>query len=150
MVTHNAVATIQDLLETSRDGQEGYRSAAEHIKDPEIKRFCLDQSTQRGEFAAELETQLRRLKQTSDIDRSGSVAGSLHRAWIDLKSTAGVSDGEILSSAEQGEDSAKRAYEKALASELPTELKGLIQTQYRSIVAAHDRVRSWRDRLKAA
>ena len=43
---------------------------------------------------------------------------------------------------EQGEDSAKEAYEEALRSQLPSNLLTIIQRQAESVTSAHDKVRS--------
>ena len=67
---------IQDLIETLRDGQNGYREAAEHIKDSEIRSFFQEQSLERARFAGELEAELIRLGKP-DKKISGSVGGAL-------------------------------------------------------------------------
>src|SRR5207253_8445333 len=105
------IDVLKNLLETCRDGQEGYRQSAENVNSPEFKSFFNEQSLTRGRFVGEIENELHRLGEL-DVDRSGSIAGSLHRTWIDLKSNVGMSDEAILSSVERGEDTAKSAYQK--------------------------------------
>ena len=137
--------TVSKLIETLKDGEEGYRQAAEKIQNPEYKRFFEQQSTERARFATELQPFL------GDKDKdSGSVSGALHRAWIDLKGKVGAGDEAILSSVEQGEDNAKHTYEDALKTSPPTELVSIIRRQYASVKNAHDRVKVWRDSHKAA
>jgi len=140
---------LQELIETCRDGQNGYRDAAEHTKDAEIRSFFLEQSLERARFAGELEELLREFGE-SNPDRSGSVAGALHRKWIDAKSALGGGDHTILESVEQGEDSAKKAYEKALNASLPANVLEVVRRQAESVRAAHDHVKLLRDRLKKA
>jgi uncharacterized protein (TIGR02284 family) len=149
MNNERVVGVLDELIETCRDGQNGFREAAEHIKNPELRTFFIEQSTERARFAGELEAEVQRLGER-DPNRSGSVAGTLHRAWLDLKSNLGGGDQSILNSAEQGEDSAKKAYEKAIAEPLPQNLLSIIRRQAQSIFAAHDRVKLFRDRQKAA
>jgi uncharacterized protein (TIGR02284 family) len=137
--------TVSKLIESLKDGEEGYRQAAEKIKNPEYKRFFEQQSTERGRFATELQPFM------GDKEKdSGSVSGALHRTWIDLKGKLGAGDAAILSSVEQGEDSAKQIYEDALKASPPAELVAIIRRQYASVKNAHDRVKSWRDSEKAA
>lgn len=140
--------TVSKLIETLKDGEEGYRQAAEKIQKPEYKRFFEQQSTERGRFATELQPFLAD-KDDKDKD-SGSVSGALHRTWIDLKGKLGAGDSAILSSVEQGEDNAKHTYEDALKGSPPAELVAIIRRQYASVKNAHDRVKSWRDSEKAA
>jgi len=103
----------------------------------------------RGRFAGEIEAELHRLGE-GDVSHSGSMAGALHRAWIDVKGNVGMSDEAILSSVERGEDSAKEAYQRALDADVPADIRSLISRQSESVLAAHDQVRNMRDRLKAA
>jgi len=150
MADQNQVREIlQDLIENNRDGQNGYREAAEHVTDSEIRSFFQEQSLERARFAGELEQLIRDFGE-ADPDRTGSIAGTLHRKWIDAKAALGGGDHTILESVEQGEDAAKRAYEKALNGSLPANLLEVVQRQAESVRAAHDRVKMLRDQLKKA
>ncbi len=142
------ISVIEKLIETNRDGEKGYKDAAEHIKRPDLKAFFMEQSAERGRFARELETELARLGKTGKKE-SGSVAGAMHRAWIDTKANLGGGDHTISESVEQGEDSAKEAYEKALNASLPSEVQMILRRQAESIRRAHDKVKSMRDTLAA-
>ena len=73
------------------------------------------------------------------------MAAVLHRVWFETKATMGLGDQSILNSVEQGEDRAKKDYEKALASPLPNELREIIQRQAAGVLKAHDYVRDMRD-----
>lgn len=140
---------IQNLIETCRDGQNGYRDAAEHVKDADVRRFFNEQSLQRATFAGELEDIARQLGE-SDVDRSGSTAAAMHRAWIDFKANVGMGDDGVIAAAETGEDAAKKAYEDALKEDLPADVRSTIERQAQSVIRAHNRVRDIRDRRKAA
>ena len=146
----NGIDILEDLIETCRDGENGFKQAAEKINDPEIRSFFLTQSTERAEFAKELEAEVQRLGK-SNPEHKGSTAGALHRSWMGLKEALGGGTKSILESAEKGEDSAKDAYEKALTDEdLPPIARPIVQRQAQIIRFAHDRVRHLRDTTKAA
>ena len=142
------VSVVEKLIETCKDGQNGYRDAAEHVTRPDLRSFFQEQSLERARFAQELESELPRLGK-AEKKESGSVAAAIHRAWIDTKANLGGGDKSILESVEQGEDSAKDTYEKALSSSLPSELQAIIRRQAQSVRSAHDRIRSMRDSLAA-
>ena len=145
MAREKAIKIIEDLVETCRDGQNGYRDAADHVTDTNLRHFFNEQSLARAGFAGELEQELITLGK-NDPNRSGSAAAAIHRAWIDLKTTLGGGDHTILQSVESGEDSAKNSYQKALRDpDLPQYLAALARRQLASIEAAHDHVRSLRD-----
>ncbi|MEO7318692.1 MAG: PA2169 family four-helix-bundle protein, partial [Chthoniobacteraceae bacterium] len=83
----------------------------------------------------------------SKPETAGSVSGALHRGWIDLKAALTSKDEHaILAECERGEDSAVAHYTEALADEgLPGHVTATLQTQYKAVKAAHDRVRDLRD-----
>jgi uncharacterized protein (TIGR02284 family) len=143
------IDVIERLIETCRDGQEGYRDAAEHTQSAELKAFFNRQSLQRAKFAGELESVALRLGE-SDPDRSPSIANKLHRAWFDLKEKLGGGDVSILESVEAGEDNAKKHYQEALRADLPVDVHEIVEAQAHSVLAAHDEVRNLRDSYKRA
>ena len=72
-----------------------------------------------AEGAAELEATGLRLG--GQPAQGGSVSGSMHRAWTNIKSTiTGMNEHAVLAECERGEDTAKHAYEAALKQDLPT------------------------------
>src|SRR5881392_2840830 len=107
---------INELIETLKDGQEGFKQAAEGVKDPQLKSLLNDYSLQRSRFATELQSEARVMGE-SEPETSSSAAGALHRAWINLKSAVTKGDERaILAECERGEDSAVEEYKKALDS----------------------------------
>ena len=38
------ISTLNSLIEVNRDGQHGFKKAAEKIEAPQIKQFCFEQS----------------------------------------------------------------------------------------------------------
>ncbi len=61
MDENNAISVVENLIETDRDGEKGYRDAAEHVKRPDLKAYFNEQSTERQRFAQELQTELAKL-----------------------------------------------------------------------------------------
>ena len=142
------ISTVNSLIETLKDGQEGFRQAAEAVKDPELKSLFNEYSMERSRFAGELQSQLREVGESEPED-SSSVSGSLHRAWINLKSAvSGGDDHAILAECERGEDSAVSEYKKAMGADLSSPLRETISRQYDKVQRAHDRVRDLRDSRK--
>lgn len=137
----DVASTLNGLIETLRDGEQGFRTAADGVEDPELKRLFLSLSAQRGEFAGQLEPELLRLgKEPSE---HGHIAGALHRGWINLKAAVtGKDEGAIVSEAERGEDIAVKNYREALQKGLPATLQLIVERQYVQIQDAHDHVRS--------
>jgi uncharacterized protein (TIGR02284 family) len=145
----NALSVVEDLIETCKDGQKGYQDAASHAKRSDLKTYFNQQSLERASFAGELEAILIQLGKP-DKKVSGSVAASLHRAWIDTKVSLGAGDHSILESVEAGEDNAKDAYQKALTKDLPENIAQIVRRQASSVQRGHDKVKSLRDTTAAA
>jgi uncharacterized protein (TIGR02284 family) len=141
MTNDQVISVLNGLIETCKDGEYGFKTAADGLEDVQIKSLFQQYSRQRGEMARELQLEVRRLG--GDPDQSGSVAGAAHRGWINIKSVVTrKDDGSIVAEAERGEDSAKRMYEEALNQVLPAQTAGLLREQSSKVHSAHDRVRS--------
>lgn len=134
------LSTLNELIVVCRDGEQGFKTAADHVQDPELRRLFTNYGLERADFAHELTGLVERL--SGEPERSGSMTGALHRTWLGLKSslTAG-NDASVLAAAESGEDVAKAAYEKALATPLTPDTRSVIERQFTKVKAAHDRVR---------
>ncbi len=141
----NTINTLNDLIEVLRDGQHGYETAAKDVDASELAQLFNRYSAQRAEFVAEL--QARVLALGADVEKSGSLTGSMHRGWINIKSALSTNEPHaVLAEAERGEDAAVEAFQKALESDgidLPT--REIINRQYHEIKAAHDKVKQLRD-----
>jgi uncharacterized protein (TIGR02284 family) len=137
----NATSTLNNLIETCKDGQNGYQTAAEGVKNSELKTLFGTYSHQRAQFAGELQNEVLRLG--GDPEKTGSVAATLHRGWINIKSTVtGEDEAAVIAECERGEDSAVKNYKEALSEDLPADLKSIIERQYAQVQEAHDRIRS--------
>jgi uncharacterized protein (TIGR02284 family) len=142
------ISTINDLIETLKDGEEGFRQAAEAVKNQQLKAVFSDYSQQRSRFANELQSQAESLGET-EPEESSSATGAMHRAWIGLKSALTRGDEHaILAECERGEDSAVDEYKKALESDLSPSLRDVLARQYGDVKAAHDQIKNLRDTTK--
>jgi uncharacterized protein (TIGR02284 family) len=138
---------VNDVVQVLHDGQKGFADLAEHIKDPQVKAFFVEESQTRSRYASELESVAGLEK-----DESGTAAGAMHRTWGDLKGKLGGGDHTLLETAEQGEDAAKKAYEDALkeAGSVRPAIRQLLEQQQTHIKQSHDKVKALRDSKKAA
>jgi uncharacterized protein (TIGR02284 family) len=135
------ISTLNNLIETCRDGQNGFQAAADGVKDSELKSLFYSYSQQRAKFVGELQDEVRRIG--GDPETTGSVAATLHRGWIDIKSAVtGGDEGAIISECERGEDSAVSNYSDALDKDLPANVRSIVERQFASVKQAHDRIRS--------
>lgn len=143
--TDTAVKVLNLLIPICRDSEQGFQLAAMDVTDPELARTFAEYSAQRAKFVQELEDRVRVLR--AEPVKTGSLGGSLHRAWVDLQAALAANQiHTILAECERGEDVAVKAYVFALAErDVDVETHRLIQTHYEAVQAAHDRIRQLRD-----
>jgi uncharacterized protein (TIGR02284 family) len=136
-------AVTKDLMETLADGRDGYAQGATKLDDEnaEVASIFRRFSAQRATFYTELEEMAK--DYGDDIEESGSTLASLHRGWMALKDAiSGSSPKGVIDAAEQGEDHAVDAYDKALAEDISTGLRTVVARQHADVKAAHDEIRS--------
>jgi len=120
---------LNDLVKTLRDDQEGFRDAAEHVKDNDLKIMFMAFSTERARFLGEIQNEIERLGNPDPAD-SGTFTGKLRRGWMNLKaSLASNRDEAIIEECEKSEDAAIERYGKVLTHELPRYIRELLETQ---------------------
>lgn len=138
----------KELVETLKDGRDGYASAAEKLRDsdtPETAAIFERFSQQRAAFVQDIVSMGHAYG--DDVDESGTVAAAVHRGWIALKDALTGDDAStVVGAAVTGEDHAVSEYEKALdEDDLSPEFRALIQQQHASVVAARDEVKALQD-----
>lgn len=143
------VDTLNDLLESCRDGEYGFRECAEHTKSEDIKILLHRHSGECRAAGLELQTLIRQLG--GKPDDGGSMAGALHRGWVSVRATlSAYSDQAMLNECERGEDAAVARYRKALKQNLPSAIRTVVERQAQGAQRNHDQVKALRDALKAS
>lgn len=141
---------LHDLIETCQDAREGFTTAAQDAKDPELSRVFSNYAAERARFVAELQQRVRALG--GDPEQRGSIGAALHRGWMDLKAAIASNEPHaVLSECERGEDVAKAHYRDALETlDLDDQTRSLVQRQAAAIQESHDRVKQLRDSVAYA
>ncbi|MBV7523941.1 MULTISPECIES: ferritin-like domain-containing protein [Pseudomonas] len=150
-IKKEAISVLNDLIETSKDGQAGFKTCAEDIKHPELKTLFINRASDCGTAAAELQSAVHSLG--GDPETSTSVSGDLHRRWVDVKSMfTGKGEEAVLNEAERGEDHALKAYRDAMEKINKHNLVGirdLVERQYHGVQRNHDQVKALRNQARA-
>lgn len=148
MANNDVVSTLNDLIETCKDGEEGFRKCANDISAPDLKQMFMDRAQTCAASAQELQQCVRAYG--GDPETSSSVSGSLHRRWVDIKTAVtGNTDQATLEEIERGEDVALESYRNALSKELPADVRAIVEKQYEGVKKNHDQVRRLRDQARA-
>jgi uncharacterized protein (TIGR02284 family) len=80
----NVVSVLNDLVETSKDGEKGFLKAAEDAHDAQLKTLFQSRAVDCARGARELQDAVQGMG--GKPETHGSVSGALHRGWVDVKS----------------------------------------------------------------
>ncbi|PPD11259.1 MULTISPECIES: PA2169 family four-helix-bundle protein [Methylophilus] len=148
MDNEEIISTLNDLIEVSKDGEEGFRSSAENVDDPQLKAFFLRRSQEVAASVQELQELVRSLG--GEPASSTSLSGTLHRRWIDIKTALTSNDTlAVLNETERGEDVALATYRRAAEKDLPTHVRFVVVRQLEGAKRNHDEVKRLRDAARA-
>ncbi len=144
--THkDTVNVLQDIIEKNYDAEKGYAKAMQDAKNPVLKGFLQQQAAQRSRFATAIDQELRQLGETPK--ESGSVAGAIHRTWIDIKSSlAGNDDEAVLEEVIRGEKASVDEYQEAIEKHtLVPHVTDVLQSQMSDIQGTLNKVKRLED-----
>ena len=148
MDTQETIDLLNDLIETSKDGEYGFRTSAEQVKTPSLRSLLERRATECAQAASELQQVVLRLG--GKAEDSGSAAGAMHRGWVAVKSTLSTYDDKaVLEEVERGEDVALESYRDALQEDLPPEVRSLVERQFEGVKRNHAQMRALRDQTTA-
>lgn len=151
-LNEQTVSAIQDLIQMNIDSRDGFRFAADKLRDshPTVATSFQQFGEAREVNATELQGLV--LMNGKDPSDRGSYAASMHRTWMSIRDMfAGETDPvAVLAEAERGEDYIKAAYEDALKDNPGSAVSDTLNRQYRDVKTMHDTVRELRDTAKKA
>lgn len=132
---------LNDLLKINNDRIAGYQRAIGETKNLDIDLKALFEGMIKE--SEDHKNELAQLigKYGGTVEDDTTTSGKIYRAWMDVKATFTGSDRTaILESCEFGEDAAQRAYDAAMAADLPLdeECKNLITEQQQALKNSHD------------
>jgi len=140
MNNDDVVKLLNKLIETCRDRQEGFRTAAENIRNSEFRRFFNIFSQQRAQFVTELQAEVRRLG-GEPADRASMTAAS-HQGVTNFRSARDAGDeASIIAECQRREEGAVSRYQEALKADMPLDVQYVVKRQYMDVKDTFDRMR---------
>lgn len=144
----DTIDTLNTLIETSKDGEFGFRASAEVLRNAETRQLLTRRADECRQAASELQALVVSLGGTAED--GGSLSGAAHRGWVAVKGTlSGYTDVAILEEAERGEDTALAAYRSAIEAGLPDSVRSTVERQYEGVKRNHAQMRTLRDQARA-
>ncbi len=150
MSNDDIVDTLNELVETSKDGEYGFTACAKHVESADLRRLFTQRANECLRASEELQSLV--VQYGGEPETEGTSTGALHRGWVAVRgSLTGYSDQSMLDECERGEDAALARYRAALKNEaLPEPLRAVIARQQLGVQANHDQIKRLRDIAKAA
>jgi len=143
--TEKVAEGLNDILEKTYDAEKGFRKAAENTENASLKTYFEGKATQRYDFGHQLKTEIKSFGQ--EVDKGGSVTGTAHRAWMDIKALFSSDDEEaMLEESIRGEKSAIEEYDELLKEvSLPSSTKRVLEEQKSAIQKGLATIKSLED-----
>lgn len=140
------VSQLNHLVEVCRNGQHGFRQAAERCDDTHLQAILAEYASQREQFAAQLRYQVSRLG--GRPEDGGTVAGAVHRQWMNVRNVVSSdADRALVRECERGERFALASYKLALQHGLHPEIVLLVEDQRNQIEIAYRHLQELQKRL---
>ncbi len=147
MDNDDVVKCLNNLIETSKDGEYGFKTSAEHVSSDSLRQTFEQCAQECRQAAQELQAAVR--EHGGSAEDGGSATGAMHRGWVAVKGTiTGHSDLAMLESCEKGEDTALERYRDALEEDLPPNPRALVERQYEGVKRHHAMIRQLRDQAR--
>ena len=136
---------LNELLEKTYDAEKGFKKAAENIENTALKNYFKSKAQERYNFGHDLKDEIKSYNQ--EIDKGGSLKGTAHRAWMDIKAMLSLDNEEsMLEESIRGEKTAVKEYEDVLSEiHLPSSTKTLLETQKNKIEFGLENIKTLED-----
>jgi len=148
MDNDDVISTLNDLIETSKDGEDGFRTCADDVSTNELKAFFVKRAQLCAAAVVELQDLVRAYGGTPET--SGGLGAAVHRRWIRVKAAVQGKDVHAGPQAyESGEGFPGSHFQRALEKNLPADVRHVVERQYQGVVQNHDEVRRLRDQYRS-
>lgn len=135
----DVVDILNGLIKVCKNGEDGYRLAAERAKDEKLRALFRRHSEERAAFASELQQEVRRFG--GEPEHTKTLAGTLLTDWMAF---ADLLDGAkplaLVEEIRRSERNTMSHYESALKADLPVDVRSVVMRQYEQIVVARDQI----------
>ena len=120
---------LREILKKNDDASKGYEKAADNADSHRLGTYFRDKASGRKGFNQKLRSEIK--GSFPDYDGEGTIAGSMHRAWMDVKSLFSADDDEsMLEESITGDRAAVEEYNDIIGYEnLAPGLRELLTSQ---------------------
>jgi len=136
-------SNLNQLLEKNYDAEKGYKDAAGKVKNARMKQFLEEQAQLRYDFGHQIKSEIKAFD--GKPDKGGSIKGTAHRAWMDLKAAISSDKEEnVMEEVQRGEQTAINEYDEVInKTNLPASTKSILTQQRDKIQQAQQSAKNW-------
>ena len=141
--TSNDITVVNSLIKTLNDSIQGYQESAKDIGNQRLATMFQERAQERQQVVTQLQAEVARLG--GDPNSGGSLLGSAHQIFLDLKSTiTGKDDSAVLAEVQRGEEYLRDKFDTALAdANLGASTRQVLEQAARSVRQGADSVRQF-------
>jgi uncharacterized protein (TIGR02284 family) len=147
-VDQQDAALLNDLLQLNLDSQNGYKTAADALRNKDYAERFHQYAQERQQNADELTQLLRANGHTGS--KAGTLSGLFHQGWLNLEALLAAGDAALLADCERADALILSAYQDVMGKTTNEGLLDLLRRQFTVIRDAHDYVKTLRGALEQA
>jgi uncharacterized protein (TIGR02284 family) len=130
----NTVNILDRLIGISIDSEKRYRHAAKDVERANLEAFFEWQALNRKAAADDLSAERKKIK--GGVNEHGTLTGLADRAALDFSVVMSKGDTGVIEWCRQDDDLVIAEYEKALAEELPEQVRLMLERQLERVRSA--------------
>jgi len=148
MADEHAVEVMNGLLQSAVDSADGFRNAAELVRNPQFKALFAERAQQRDGLAGEIEGEVRSFG--GEPAPGGSVLAAAYRAFVQVRDlVAHGSDRAVVEEVARAEDFVQQRFDTAASDvALPLPARQLAERAGQVLKAEHDEIVGLRDQFR--
>ncbi|RPJ40860.1 MAG: PA2169 family four-helix-bundle protein, partial [Chloroflexi bacterium] len=127
--------TLMNLYRIVEAGEKGFATTASNMPNPGLKILLMSYAQQRANFKEEIRSELRR--QGGEFTPGRSLPGMVHRGRVNIFAAMSIDkesqERVILKEAAVGEGAAMRTYASALSTDLPPQVREMVERQFAEV-----------------
>ena len=145
--TGTDITVLNSLIKTVNDSIQGYQESAKDIGNQRLASLFQDRAMERQKVASMLQAEVGRLG--GDPSDGGSILGSAHQIFLDMKSAiTGKDDDAILAEVQRGEEYLRDKFDTALANaDLGSSTRDVVAQAAQSVRQGADSVRGFNNAM---
>lgn len=142
MEQHEAVETLNDLVEINKESAKAFKRAAANVQDTDLSTLFTTCSEERAEIVHDLRGLI--VGMGAEPTDDGGAIEAVRRGWLNIKAAMTIesdkTDAVVTAELEAKETEVLAAYENALAQELPQTVETSLRDQVALVRRTQERL----------